>query len=167
MRVRQAAAGRFCLPDLTEDQSSEPLCPHHPPESLAPQSPVVVWQAPRLEARQQPKREIQSAYIDRCQGLPGVPGRDREVGHNPNGSWCRNCRERTGKPFDLGLRQAIQREVADDQVGVVEQGQIWKCPKIHPACGQATPGKGTSDAQELQHAGACIDSNGAERRRGP
>jgi hypothetical protein len=148
----------WALPELGRENSAEGEVAVEADEAVAVESGGVVWEASGAEAGEGSEGEVEEPDESAGGEAEGAGG-DAEVGEEPEGSGAEMGREPGDELVELGLGEAVEEEVGDDEV---EGAVRLKGAGIGLVGGEAVGCGCGSLSEEVEHLRAEVDGDGVE-----
>jgi hypothetical protein len=155
-------AGRSGLPEFGGEEAREAELMGDSGQAGLGEGRGVVGEAGGAETGEEAEGEVEGADEELCGETHGARW-DAEVGDQPEGSGMQVLCDAGDESVELGLGEAVEEEVGDDEVVGTFQ-RVDECVGVVRA--QAKSGVGrccfATLAEELEHGGAGVDCVGVE-----
>jgi hypothetical protein len=149
------------LPEFSGEEAGEAVVLGEAGEVDLVESGGVVREVGDAEIGEDTKDEVEAAYVGAGDGAHGAGGWDAEVGDEPEGLGGEVRSDLGDEDFELGLGEAVEEEVGDDQV-VFFRGRGAEGEGVGFVGLEAIGERGATLAKEMEHGGAGVDSFGLE-----
>lgn len=153
------------LPELGVKDAEEEGAAGDAAQAGARESRLRIGEAGDAEAGEQAKGEIERTDVEAGERAKESMRREGEVADQPEAAGCEPVGEPGGEGLDLGLGEAVEKEVGGDEVGRGGQGGEIEGECAGVQGGQAGGGAGDAAscaaAQAAEHSGGGVDGEGA------
>lgn len=105
------------LPEFRGEQAEQRVVLCHAFEAGLGEGGGVVGEASGAEAGEDAEGEVEEADEQAGGETHGAGGWDAEVGEEPESVWTHVSGEAHGEGLQLGLGEAVEEEVGDDEIG--------------------------------------------------
>jgi hypothetical protein len=151
------------LPELGVEQAAEALAAEEAVEACGAKGGLGIGEAGDAEASEYAEGEVQRADVERGDWAQGGLAGDGEVGEQPEGSGLERSSQAMGEGGKVGLGEAVEEKVGDDEVGVGFGGQV-EGRGLEGLQLSAWGGAEAALAEEMEHGGAGVDGQDVEVR---
>jgi hypothetical protein len=159
--------GGLALPEFRGENAGELVPVRDLDEARLGERGGVVREAGGAEACKDAEGEVEAADEELCREMHEA-GRNAEVGDEPEGSGCDVFCDAVDEVVEFGLREAVEKEVSDDQV----VGVVWVFERKGESVGVVRVETGVcvwscclaTFAKQLKHGDAGVDGIGTKVR---